>query len=756
MVSTSETDSNIRNATTIMSNDAEVVTASFTSETTLPISLKSSTNVGVMDSLKDFLCKPLYLTQVNWNTQPSNTMLYNVDIPDVPFADQLYQTKVLGFLGFRATTVFRIQVNGQKFQQGRLLVHFIPQAGVVGVNPGYRNRSLVAKTQQPRVELDLSTDTEAVLEVPYVSPNPYYNIQDGSGMIGRFYVSVYSPLRTGTGSNNATISMWVNFKDVELVTPTFPHVQMAGGVKGSNISEQENKSTMTPLSSQNLTNTIVSTLTSIVGMPAWAEAAAKGAARAMGYSAPNTETTSSKVTTRLGNTLAVCDLADNSAKVSLSGCNKLAAMDSFAGTNIDECALSHLFSIPSFYTSIEFTLANAVGDVLHANNVEPCSYQQSLSILEPVTGYTANYKDKSPLCYFSNFFRYWRGSIKIRMKAVKTDFHSGRLLVCYTPGSVTTPTLDQTDFLLREIVDLREKSEWEFTLPFASTRQYHTVGYADTTAPADPVGKFYIFVLNTLQAPDTCSGNVQILLEASGGDDFEVAVPQPLTQSGGEWVVPYSNSTWSSAQMASVDHSAYCMGESVKSLYQLLKRDVPAAAIANGTGTYALGPFYLNSLSASSGTSLTLQFIQDYFNAFSQCFMYSRGGVRIKIRRLSAQSVQYDMRVTYNPQPGNFGSTTNSTIIALVSAPGTAQVLGAQGQRTFLDVEIPGYAPNFMRLNRTATDNSNPTVDQYTPIGHVVVSALTTDSDNIYRSVADDFQLGYFIGTPAVFINDFN
>lgn len=146
------------------------------------------------------------------------------------------------------------------------------------------------------------------------------------------------------------------------------------------------------------------------------------------------------------------------------------------------------------------------------------------------TGFINYTTGSLPMCYMSRFFRYWRGDIKVTLKAVKTSFHSGRILLVWIPqdGNGITPTTvlpaDKLAYLHRTIIDLRNESEWTFTLPYCSTSTWKNV-YPTSSNGLDSSGLFQIYLLNTLTAPDSCASNINFLVEWSAGENFEFAVP---------------------------------------------------------------------------------------------------------------------------------------------------------------------------------------------------------------------------------------
>ena len=147
--------------------------------------------------------------------------------------------------------------------------------------------------------------------------------------------------------------------------------------------------------------------------------------------------------------------------------------------------------------------------------------------------------------------------------------------------------MDQTSYLLREIVDIRDTSEFRFVVPYVSTAQYLKMSDVDGSG-GDEMGRLSIHILNELVAPSTVAGSIEILCEVSGGPDFELACPRqysaaPIILSG--WaaqmadVVPASNESnradrnqelvaMGSAMVEEQTLSAamYCIGEKANSI----------------------------------------------------------------------------------------------------------------------------------------------------------------------------------------------
>ena len=289
--------------TTEFNSTAEAEKVTRSALTSIPSQLMSSTRAGAEQTLKDFLAKPVLLSSTTWGAQIAGATLVTHDIPEVPLAINVFAEKVKGFLGFKGTAHLRVQVNGNKFQAGRLLVVFIPQGQVNGASPTQHVRSLMAATQLPRIELDLSSETEVEMEIPYISPTPFYNRVTGSGPMGQLKILVYSPIATGTGSTTAELTVWCSFSEVELAGPI---AQMSSARprrrKKNPTDEEKDAMGLSPISSglSGLSRasdalSAIPVLSAFTAPAAWALDIMSGVASAFGYSKPSNAESSTKI-----------------------------------------------------------------------------------------------------------------------------------------------------------------------------------------------------------------------------------------------------------------------------------------------------------------------------------------------------------------------------------------------------------------------------------------------------------------------------
>jgi hypothetical protein len=500
--------------------------------------LTSGADTHFQQNLTTFLQKPIFLRYGTW-TNSSTYQMAAMSLPKELFTDSLFLQKISGFFAFRATIVLRLQVNATRFQQGRLIMSYIPQGNVAGMRPYSRTSNLVTLTQLPNVQLDAGSDTEAILEIPYVSPTTHYNLMDGVGPHGAAFLHVYSPLVEVGTSSGVEYTIWASFKDIEIITPTLDQsfsTQAKKNVRHTKANSRRATNRIVDIADEELrskgvgpigsvltmTSSVASSLSAIpmlssVAAPvSWATNALAGIANHFGWSNPRNEGVAERRMLQMFPYSNNADGVDGAMPLALRSDNKVEVLPGFAGTDIDEMNIKFITSIPAYFSKVDWTTSLPTDSLLTSIPLYP-----SLGSI-PLTDSTINYNARTPVNYISQMFELYRGSIRITFKLVKTEFHSGRLCVAFAPGytGATPPTIDQTGYLHREIIDIRDGNSFTLTFPYTSVRSFRAI--------TEPYGTAYIYVLNALVAPTTVSSTVPILMEMSGCDDLEFAFPKPL------------------------------------------------------------------------------------------------------------------------------------------------------------------------------------------------------------------------------------
>lgn len=550
------------------------------STTTLPDTMNLSTDYMAMTTkeerihtVKDFLSRPIIVQTGLWSSNdPAETQLYTQNFPEALVANAMYQEKLKGFVGLRATLVVKVQVNSQPFQQGRLMLQYFPYAQYMPNRVSLVNSTLQGRSGCPRTDLDLSVGTEIEMRIPYVSPHVYYNLITGQGSFGAIYLVVYSQLRdqvSGTGAVEYTV--WAHLEDVDVQYPTGANIftgsspnyatealkMASGNFTEADLRQMYHDRTYekkpdrifaqaaTELSQQKATGTISSgvgkvsealnTLSTIpvIGKmftrPAWISSKAANIFRMLGFSKPTIQSQPSVFKRTAQHNMANFDGADTSRKMALSAANEIETKRGLAGTSADEMDLSHVLSIPNFWDRFTWSTTDLTNSILWDNYVTPVK----------IKPYSSTITDRfrcTHMGYVANTHGLWRGSIVYTFKFVKTLFHSGRLRISFIPYYYNTtistgvPDVSKTQKI---IVDLRTCNEVAFTVPYVASRPWMYCIRPESSALGENNALMYnavtgivrVEVLNQLVAANNVYQSIDTIVEVSGGPDLTFALP---------------------------------------------------------------------------------------------------------------------------------------------------------------------------------------------------------------------------------------
>lgn len=781
--------------TTVENNDRQVVMA----KPELPISLsliESSSTHFVQDSIKDFLRKQIDLGEFGIGTATTG-IVASFRVPE-DLLLPMYTDKLNGFHGFRPNkTVFQIMSNANEFQQGRLIAFWHPFRQFMPSSlRSARENSLTTITQMQRVEMDINCDSQMQIEIPWVSPSSFYNlIAPGGGLagsdnIGTLVIYVYAPLKTGTGSNAYSIKIFGHFEDVELVNPTVNTITVTSevatrramrvgrGHMKTNIKKKKGKeeSHTGPISGPLSVISSVATvagaipiLTEIAAPVAWIAALGAKAAATFGYSAPRVNEV------MLGQPrVTLCQFGNsdhpvqNVKALALTSSNQVPWV-AFAGTAEDEMALLYLIRKKAWVGTFSWTTSDLQGQDLKDWVLAPFTWE----LVQSVGPSGTNVLAAPPVSFLANLFAYYRGSFEMTFKFVKTMMHQGRLVVAFYPGlTAAGPTLEDSSFVHRHIIDISEGNE--FTLKFPYTYQ---TAFVNTEVS---YGVMSIYVLNELTAPSTCSSTIDVLMEVSGGEDFEFAFPRtklispyiaegfadpqprpPRAELRGKGhmnveackITPPVGVGNSSPSSQSTKPAAMCIGEKIMSIRQLLQVFTQAQIITtSAVGRITVRPGVPGLMSASGAVFTGSDLAEDYWSIFAPMYAFWRGGMRLFFTANAANANWFAA------QTGTCWLDSTSVADAVTypansNVPQLARIqLEARSMNGGLLAEVPQYGrvpfflvrPNYRTtLGGTAVLSTNDLYANQCGVTYLDTTATTQVA--VYRAIADDTQLGGFV-----------
>lgn len=745
-------------------------------------------------TIKDFLERPVPMWNGEWkttNAQFSN--LVTIEVPDDVLKAVMYQQKLAGFLGIRAGLKFRLQVNSQPFQAGRLRMIWVPYYKYLGkrttVWDAINEGSFVSKSSLPGVEIDVSTTTECEFHVPYASPHLFYNLTTGEGYWGKLYVTVYSPLVDPAGGGKVDCNLWFSFEDVQLGFPTGAPAAQSSLSPVAQVGKEEHdmelKRSFSAASSKfaSALRSIppIPYLDSIIQPAAWASDTMSEVLKLFGLSKPESSNIPNYVKSNPLQFMPNSDGVNMSHNLSLLAGNSTELMPDMVSSGVDEMALLHLASTPSYIGHFSWTTSQPSGTSLFTYQVQPT---------DSVT-FDATTVVPSMLYYTSSAFGFWRGSIDLTFKFVKTKFHSGRVRLYFQAGTVTFQT-NNRNYNYSQVIDLRSEDVVKFRVPYISTKPWMLVDSAYNGVGGYPfcTGVVKMEVLNELMATSTVSNTIDVLVEVSAGPDFELAGPrapiltpvivkpkaslteklirtsrtitaqigQEESREEEQAEIVNKEQLGVKRNMAEWINVLAMHGERVMSVRQMIKRSSRVAEIKDPSTDLLIAPFqfninYMRETDVAAGSYK----FQNYLSHFLNLYAFWRGSVNLKIipreqitNKFKANG-KFNLSVDVPPTYPSITRVIQATPVTVKGANGSGgpEQIIINDLEGCIDITCPYYSQYHMSPITDYTFRSvNVELGMFPPYLVNLSNMVASKDYDVYRCAADSFQMGYVLGPP--------
>jgi len=515
-------------------------------------------------------------------------------------------------------------------------------------------------------------------------------------------------------------------------------------------------------------------LSSIMKPLAWATRVSSNVASVFGWSKPRVNDTPHIIAQQNFRYIGTSDGPDVSFPLTVYQDNAIKMTDDFSLTSEDEMSFKYLLSVPYYNGGVtSWTTGITSGTQLYIQAISPSALFTQTSIVRGLR--TITFATGSPMYYLSQAFSMYRGSIKVKFKIAKTIYHSGKLLVTFTPvlNEAVPTTVLNSIYSLREIVDIREKSEFEFTLPYMLNQSYVETGQS--------LGYLRVHVLNDLRCPETCAQYVDLLAFYTAGEDFEYQVPGNkedallnvfTPQMSKEVLVKEVIGNLSSRGL-DVKEAERCIGENVLSVKQLINRNMSIQVsttniqVPNLTTTTWF-PWYIvgHTNNVTTGVDQSENVVTDAYSFFAPMFLFYRGKARMLNNINSVQSTlqPYALR---NISSTSFFNSSNTTSIAGIGSLLSTNARLTNAFQTTLPgsnvapfVQVPYYSKfpaSFVQVWQNDAKTYFNT-DKTLPVTNIVfgsgTSGPSTNNGLLQRSFSDDFQLSFFISCPHLLISN--
>lgn len=731
------------------------------------------------ESIEAFLGRPLRVISTSWTGSDAvASTLLSWSSSSVPSLEP-WASKLKGFRTFSADIEFKIVISASPQQQGALYVKFEPmQDGTLNQIYAPHEYDLCTISQLPGLTMQ-TCHKEATLRFPLRTPTNVISLSapgDYDFTWGTLKLFVLDTLKTGsTGSSTAQVSLFVSFKNVKLGAPTVPQ----SGVKGSS-RKVTIKRSLKPIHDQELEEEgegyvsgpllrIKDAAESLSGIPAlsgimrptmWATDLLAKTAKSFGFSKPNSTAHEMPMAALPHISSYNADSTEMSIVLATSKNNEIIMMDDIPGYDQDEMSIDFIKSQFAYVKTISVNTSS--NDYIDKLPIGPTQYNNRytfIGVLNPVLFYS-----RPPIGMLGEMFGQFRGSLLVRIRFIKTMFHSGTLSFTYIPANYTPTSLsnEQQSYALTEIVDLSMVDEVTLRLPYLSAFPYVPIWYI--------MGNLITRVINPIKAPDNVSSSISLIYEVAGGPDLEFAVCN-TTSSTTSVVVPQSGMEsecnedyrdFGTVADSQLSIPSLSVGEKLVSIRQLLKSYQPVQVSSVGPGSKPtnvegriMDPAHFGcyTYSATMATNWT-GFGQDYYEAFAPCFLFRRGSVKLRLFTTGGPGTIY-----FNYDPTNHASvnsfSNSSGLTASIQESNSLRCTAIPTVHTGASLTFPHLSPYFMHLNIpfvcTSSSDNSAALQKYSnlrPFRYKYFGSESSPAFSVARAVGEDFQFGYWLGVP--------
>lgn len=468
---------------------------------------------------------------------------------------------------FKCDFEIEINVKATKFHVGMIMAS-VRRGGlnntVVDITS---QKHLITYSQRPRILLDVSTQQQGMIKVPFVYPYPWISLSTTSDIrtpVGTWptvdIVGFGDLAAVGATTGNAEVSIFVRAKNIKMAgATTAPYVGVSEsqpltlhmrGVSSASMKSTKGRTPPPNAVDEYEAKGPVSKVASVVadaagklrdvpyiGKFALATHIASGAlghiASLFGFSRPALIDDPTRVIPRPSDSFALVDGKAVTDKLSLTSKQEVSVDPSVIGLpSIDEMSFNYLKKVETYLTKFEWHPTDTTDTTIFQLVVDPMAE-------DSVGGATSRYYPTA-LSFLTKPFGKWRGSLKYRFVMVASKFHAGKLTFSYEPtegeGGATSDELYQRR--QHYVVDLSTDLDVELTVNYQRNLTYcdvvssisspiayfNTNGTSISASPLRTNGTIYVQPYTELTVTDDVTP-VKVLVFISAGDDFEVQEP---------------------------------------------------------------------------------------------------------------------------------------------------------------------------------------------------------------------------------------
>jgi len=457
------------------------------------------------------LNKPFLIDIYNWTASTTvYSNLFEVTLPTALLSNALASVPFTSSALFRMKMCVLLQVSGTPMHQGLLLAGVIPSQ----FTPIHPTQLLMA----PHTFLNANESTSVCIEVPFYQRTPLGRtnitgpLETGFSVFdyAKLSVMVMDPLSSsGTASSTLSISVHAIITEAEFYVPKIsdltwipiaPPAFKAEGFIGELVKIPTKIFDGLAQGAKQYSGDFI-------------DALRLGLREFTGFHNPNSTTMDSRMLPTLRNFANNVDQPTLIEKLDPYAQFDRVVQDYQFNTGQDEMDLHYILSKPAFMGKFQVNTTTASGDLLMSHPIAP-RIESNAEVFY------------SPIRLFYDCSRYWKGSLKLHLQAVMTNFHYCKLLVVrdYSGNQqllTSYPSMGDTHNLITDTLEFSAGGQIQtIDLPFCSQlEQIECSKWPDWIACNH--GMVYVYLLQPLTTNGTVPTTVTFNAYMSVGDDFQ-------------------------------------------------------------------------------------------------------------------------------------------------------------------------------------------------------------------------------------------
>ena len=482
--------------------------------------------------LGDFFSRPILLKTYTWTPGTSWTTT-SFKPWSLFLSNPRVANRMSNYANFSGKMCIKVLVNGNSFYYGRLMMYYVPlsrndYSPLISAGTACK----IMNSQRMKMFIDPCASQGGEMCLPFLWFYDMANLSSSTDVdLGDLNIIALNELKhANAGSTPLNISIYGWLQDVKLTMPTASNMALISTQAGP--MDEYGSSTLS-----NVASAVARTAGRLGSMPvigpyarATEIAAGAGAsvAKFFGMSRPGLIDAPSMMQPRYVSGMAVTDIGDASAKLTVDSKQELCIDNSVTGVSDgDEMVLSKVAGVETYISTFNWTTSAAQNTILFAARPTPQHFY---------SGGTPTYYTIPACCFVANAFTYWRGTMRYRFQIVCSGYHKGRLLFVWDP--ISGKSVPEQNVQYSKIVDITQEKDFVLDIPWGQPRTWLktedlTNAYFSanaltyTTANSSSTnGVLTVYVLNELVTPNSAINNdIQVNVFVSMCDDAEFAVP---------------------------------------------------------------------------------------------------------------------------------------------------------------------------------------------------------------------------------------